>query len=181
MSGFSSNPPAPQPSSLAFVHQQVGGRGYDAALGLYSRVTSAWSSRQDLSEEDEALLPDFNNITSSVGLCHEGKGDYDLALSSYLSALKGYEESTEFAQQVQTLANIGLMYKVLGDYANALDYFERARDAEEPDFKAEYDSEIQFCKEKLTGEGGGAGGGGGGGGGGEEAAAQKSSSSRPSW
>ena len=138
---------------LAFVHQQLGGAGYDAALQLYSRVTSAWMSRTDLTSSEEDLLPDFNEITSSIGLCHEGKGDYDLALASYLSALRGYEEEEEYSKRVQILANIGLMYKVLEDYTRALDYFERARDAEEPDFKAKYDLDIQFCKDMLGLEG----------------------------
>ena len=84
-----------------------------------------------------------------MGLCHEGNGDYDLALACYLEALEGFEGTDQKQKQVQNVANIGLMYKNMEDYANALKYFERAREEEELEFREYYDEDIQLCRERL--------------------------------
>ncbi|NPU83042.1 MAG: tetratricopeptide repeat protein [Syntrophaceae bacterium] len=88
-------------------------KDYDASLKAYQTFLSHAPARSDL----------VTLAYTGEGYCHEAKGDFKNALSSFEKAEKS-KGGTHF--ESMTLRNIARTYESLNDPAKALDYYKKA-------------------------------------------------------
>ncbi len=114
-------------ADTAFHHELLLSRGtvshrqckYQEALDYFSRAA--------------ALCPLLNagaaNTDAAIGIVYYTLGQYDQALSHYLSAFTSAEQSNDLSLLGRMANNIGIIYQQRGDYESALSLFNRTLEA----------------------------------------------------
>jgi len=90
-----------------------------------------------IGEDNEKELAGLYN---DIGLLHNNKGDYDIALEYYQKALEIYEKvfGTEHPDTAKSYNYIGLLYNNQGNYDKALEYYMKALEIREKLFGTGY-------------------------------------------
>ena len=87
------------------------------------RTVETLYSGIELVFENDKLI---RNYLNNVGLIHERKGNYNIAMEYYHRALSMVDEKKNKATASILLNNIGLIHSHEGDYQKALQYLEKS-------------------------------------------------------